>query len=392
VVYLGRTEGMDPNKSRYARDTSARTLADIIPKADIFLGLSAGGVLTQEMVKTMARDPIILAMANPMPGNHAGGRARGAARRGHRHRAAPTIRTRSTTSSAFPFIFRGALDSGATTINEAMKLAAVRAIAELTHQEIPRSSPGLRRGRPALRPRLPDPEAVRSAPDRGRRAGGRQAAMDSGVATRPIADMPAYRQRLSQFVYQSGSSMQPLFAAAKRAPKRVVYAEGETSGCCAPRRSSVDEGLARPLLLGRPEVIAQRVSEFGLRLALGKDCDSVNLLDRRSMAKRPTTTSSSSAATACRARGRVEMRSRATLLGGDAGCARARPTRCCAAPSAATRALASCSQRDRPAPGNANTGCDADADAPRAPAVHPGHPRQPRSDCRAGGRDHAAGG
>jgi malate dehydrogenase (oxaloacetate-decarboxylating)(NADP+) len=315
VVYLGRTEGMDPNKSRYARDTSARTLAEVIPRADVFLGLSAGGVLSPEMVKAMARDPVILAMANPtpeiMPEEALAARPDaviGTGRSDYPNQVNNVL--------CFPFIFRGALDAGATTINEAMKLAAVRAIADLTHQEIPEvvaqayGAVGLRFGRDYLIPKPFDPRLIEVvAPAVA------QAAMDSGVATRPIADMPAYRQRLSQFVYQSSSSMQPLFAAAKRSPKRVVYAEGEDERVLRAAQVVVDEGLARPLLLGRPEVIAQRLSEFGLRLAIGKDCETVDLLDPNvygdaaddyfQLRRREGVS---------RAVARVEMRSRATLL------------------------------------------------------------------------------
>jgi len=315
VVYQGRTEGMDPNKARYARDTRARTLAELMPDADVFLGLSAGGVLTPAMVKTMARDPIILAMANPVPEIMP--------------EEAMAVRPDSIIGTGrsdypnqvnnvlcFPFIFRGALDVGATTINEAMKLAAVRAIAELTHQEIPEvvaqayGAVGLRFGRDYLIPKPFDPRLIEVvAPAVA------QAAMDSGVATRPITDMPAYRQKLSQFVYQSSSSMQPLFAAAKRAPKRVVYAEGEDERVLRAAQVVVDEGLARPLLLGRPEVIAQRINEYGLRLAPGADCDVVNLLDPAvygdaaddyfQLMRRNGVS---------RAVARVEMRSRCTLL------------------------------------------------------------------------------
>jgi malate dehydrogenase (oxaloacetate-decarboxylating)(NADP+) len=315
VVYLGRTEGMDPNKSRYARDTSARTLAQLIPGTDIFLGLSAGGVLSAEMVKAMARDPIILAMANPTPEitPEEALAVRPDAVIGTGRSDYPN---QVNNVLCFPFIFRGALDAGATTINEAMKLAAVHAIAELTHQEIPEivaqayGVVGLRFGRDYLIPKPFDPRLIEAvAPAVA------QAAMDSGVATRPIADMPAYRQRLSQFVYQSGSSMQPLFAAAKRSPKRVVYAEGEDERVLRAAQVVVDEGLARPLLLGRADVIAQRLSEFGLRLQIGKDCDIVNLLDPAVYGdaaddyfelKRREGVS--------RAVARVEMRSRATLL------------------------------------------------------------------------------
>jgi malate dehydrogenase (oxaloacetate-decarboxylating)(NADP+) len=315
VVYLGRTEGMDPNKSRYARDTSARTLGEVMEGADIFLGLSAGGVLKPSMVKAMARDPIILAMANPtpeiLPEDAMAVRPDaiiGTGRSDYPNQVNNVL--------CFPFIFRGALDTGATTINEAMKLAAVRAIAELAHAEIPEvvaqayGANGLRFGRDYLIPKPFDPRLIEVvAPAVA------QAAMDSGVATRPIDDMPAYRQRLSQFVYQSGSSMQPMFAAAKRAPKRVVYAEGEDERVLRAAQVVVDEGLARPLLLGRTDTIMHRIAEFGLRLEPGKDCDIVNLLDssvygdaaddyfqlkRRDGISRTTA--------------RVEMRSRCTLL------------------------------------------------------------------------------
>ena len=315
VVYLGRTDNMDPNKARYARDTSARTLAEALPGADIFLGLSAGGVLKPEMVKTMARDPIILAMANPTPEimPEAALAVRADAVIGTGRSDYPN---QVNNVLCFPFIFRGALDTGATTINEAMKLAAVRAIADLAHAEIPEvvarayGASGLRFGRDYLIPKPFDPRLIEVvAPAVA------QAAMDSGVATRPITDMPAYRQRLSQFVYQSGSSMQPLFAAAKRAPRRVVYAEGEDERVLRAAQVVVDEGLARPQLLGRAEVITQRIAEFGLRLVPGTDCDLVNLLD-------PAVYGPAADAYfqlrrrdgVSRAVARAEMRSRSTLL------------------------------------------------------------------------------
>ena len=247
--------------------------------ADVFLGLSSAGVLSAAMVKTMARDPIILAMANPdpeiRPEDAIGARTDaiiGTGRSDYPNQVNNVL--------CFPFIFRGALDTGATTINEAMKLAAVRAIAKLTHAEIPEvvaqayGAAGLRFGREYLIPKPFDPRLIEVvAPAVA------QAAMDSGVATRPIGDMQAYRQRLSQFVYQSSSSMQPLFAAAKRSPKRVVYAEGEDERVLRAAQVIVDEGLARPMLLGRAEVIKQRIAEYGLRFSLGTDCDCINVLD-----------------------------------------------------------------------------------------------------------------
>jgi malate dehydrogenase (oxaloacetate-decarboxylating)(NADP+) len=283
MVYTGRVEQMDPNKARYAQDTSARTLAEIMEGADIFLGLSAGGVLKPEMVKTMARDPIILAMANPTPeiSPEEALAVRPDAILGTGRSDYPN---QVNNVLCFPFIFRGALDVGATTINEEMKLAAVRAIAELAHAEIPEvvaqayGAVGLRFGAQYLIPKPFDPRLIEMvAPAVA------QAAMDSGVATRPITDMAAYRLRLSQFVYQTGSAMQPVFAAAKRAPKRVVYAEGEDERVLRAAQVVVDEGIARPLLVGRPEVITARIAQYGLRLTLGSagegDCECINLLD-----------------------------------------------------------------------------------------------------------------
>jgi len=279
VVYMGRGDAMDPNKARYARDTSARSLADVIPGADVFLGLSAGGVLKPEMVKTMAPSPIILAMANPtpeiLPEDALAVRPDaiiGTGRSDYPNQVNNVL--------CFPFIFRGALDCGATTINEAMKLAAVRAIAELAHAEIPEvvaqayGAQGLRFGAQYLIPKPFDPRLIEAvAPAVA------QAAADSGVAQRPIADLEAYRQRLSQFVYQSGNAMQPVFAAAKQGARKVIYAEGEDERVLRAAQVVVDERLARPLLLGRPEVIAQRITSFGLRLTPGTDCEIVDLLD-----------------------------------------------------------------------------------------------------------------
>jgi malate dehydrogenase (oxaloacetate-decarboxylating)(NADP+) len=316
VVYVGRREQMDPNKARYAQDTSARKLADIIDGADIFLGLSAGGVLKPAMVQGMARNPIILAMANPMPEilPEEALAVRPDAILGTGRSDYPN---QVNNVLCFPFIFRGALDCGATTINEAMKLAAVRAIAELAHAEIPEvvaqayGAVGLHFGAQYLIPKPFDPRLIEVvAPAVA------QAAMDSGVATRPIADMAAYRQRLGQFVYQTGSAMQPVFAAAKRAPRRVVYAEGEDERVLRAAQVVVDEGVARPLLLGRPEVIAERIAQYGLRLTPGSDCECIDPLDPavygtaaeayHDLAKRRGVSL---------ALARAEMRSRGTLLG-----------------------------------------------------------------------------
>jgi malate dehydrogenase (oxaloacetate-decarboxylating)(NADP+) len=279
VVYVGRTEGMDDNKARYAVETNARTLAQVMPGADIFLGLSAGGVLKPEMVKGMARDPLIFAMANPipeiMPEEALAVRPDAVIGTGR-----SDYPNQINNVLCFPFIFRGALDCGATAINEEMKLAAVRAIAALAHAEIPEvvaqayGAAGLRFGADYLIPKPFDPRLIEVvAPAVA------QAALDSGVAQRPITDTEAYRQRLGRFVYQSGSAMQPVFAAAKVSPRTVIYAEGEDERVLRAAQVVVDEGIARPLLLGRPEVMARRIAEFGLRLQPGENCGFINPQD-----------------------------------------------------------------------------------------------------------------
>ena len=279
VVSTRRGGKLDADKARYAQDTDATSLADVIAGCDVFLGLSTGGILTQAMVKTMADRPIILAMANPEPEI--------------RPELAKEVRpdclvgtgrsdypNQVNNSLCFPFMFRGALDCGATTINEEMKLAATRALAELARAE-PSDIVALAYGEATppfgpdyLIPRAFDPRLITSmAPAVAK------AAMDSGVATRPIADFDKYREQLSRFVYESGATMAPVFAAAKRAPKRVVYAEGEDERVLRAAQAAVDEGLARPVLVGRTDVIASRIQKLGLRLTLGGDCDGVNILD-----------------------------------------------------------------------------------------------------------------
>ena len=277
VIYSGRDKPMEENKARYARDTPARTLADAIVGADIFLGLSGPGVLTQDMVKAMAPSPLILALANPEPEILP--------------ELAKAVRPDAIIATGrsdypnqvnnvlcFPFIFRGALDVGATTINEAMKLACMRAIAELAHAEqsdiVAQAYAGedLAFGPDYLIPKPFDPRLMVIVPPAVAKA-----AMDSGVATRPIADFDAYRERLSQFIYHSSLIMKPVFAGAKRAPKRVAFAEGEEERVLRAVQVIVDEGLARPVLIGRPEVIAARIARFGLRLAAEKDFDLVNI-------------------------------------------------------------------------------------------------------------------
>ena len=276
VVYKGRKTLMDPDKERFAKDVSARTLAEIIEGADVFLGLSAGGVLKQDMVKRMAPRPLILALANPEP------EIRPDLVREVRPDAIMATGRSDYCNQVnnvlcFPFIFRGALDVGATSITVEMELAAVRAIAELAQAEasdivaIAYGGEDLKFGPEYLIPRPFDPRLIaRIAPAVA------QAAMDSGVATRPIADIDAYRDSLAQFVYHSGLIMKPLFAGAKESPKRIVYAEGEDERVLRAVQVVVDEGLAVPILIGRPSVIERRLEQFGLRMRSGKDYSLIN--------------------------------------------------------------------------------------------------------------------
>jgi malate dehydrogenase (oxaloacetate-decarboxylating)(NADP+) len=285
VVYAGRKEGMDDNKARYAQDTAARTLGDLLPGADVFLGLSAAGVLKPEWVAQMARDPLIFAMANPVPEimPEEALRVRPDAIIGTGRSDYPN---QINNVLCFPFIFRGALDAGATTINEAMKVAAVRALAALAHAEIPETvaraygAERLTFGRDYLIPKPFDPRLIGAvAPAVA------AAAMESGVATRPVADMRAYRASLDRFVYHSGSAMQPVFASAQAAPKRVVYAEGEDERVLRAVQAVVDEGLARPILVGRAAAIEQRIRECGLRLVAGRDMVIVDPADEPRLAE-----------------------------------------------------------------------------------------------------------
>jgi len=280
VVYSGRTELMDEDKIGFSQDTSARTLGDVMQGADIFLGLSAGGVLKPEMVKGMASKPLILALANPTPEispeevKAVRDDAIMATGRTDYHNQVNNV-------LCFPYIFRGALDAGASTITDEMEIAAVHAIAELAQAEqsdvvaAAYSGEQLAFGPEYLIPKPFDPRLMmKIAPAVA------QAAADSGVALRPIADMDAYRERLQSFVYASGTTMRPIFAAAKRASKkRVAYAEGEDERVLRAVQIVVDEGLAKPTLIGRPAVIAQRIERFGLRLREGVDYQVVNVED-----------------------------------------------------------------------------------------------------------------
>jgi malate dehydrogenase (oxaloacetate-decarboxylating)(NADP+) len=278
VLHADRTD-LDPDKLRYARQTPARDLAGIVAGADIFLGLSAGGILTPDMVASMAPRPIILALANPTPEI-----TPELARLARPDCIIATGRSdypnQVNNALCFPYIFRGALDVGATTINEAMKLACVRAIASLARMEASDIAANAYGGAPAafgpeyLIPQPFDPRLlVELAPAVA------QAAMDSGIATRPIADMDAYRETLWQFVFRTGLMMKPVFTAAKRDRKRVCYAEGEEETVLRAVQTVVDEGLAWPVLIGRPAVIERRIQRIGLRIRAGRDFELVNIDD-----------------------------------------------------------------------------------------------------------------
>jgi malate dehydrogenase (oxaloacetate-decarboxylating)(NADP+) len=277
LLYEGRPGGYDESKARYAqKNTSARTLADAVNGADVFLGCSAPGVLTQEMVKTMAARPIILALANPEPEI--------------RPELAKAVRPDCIMATGrsdypnqvnnvlcFPYIFRGALDCGATKITEEMKLACVRQIADLAKADISEEVANAYAGKELvfgpdyLIPTPFDSRLIlRIAPAVAK------AAADSGVATRPITDFDAYRQTLTRFVYQTGMIMQPVFSAAKVAAKRVIFAEGEDDRVLRTAQQAIEDGFAQPILIGRPGVIETRIAKAGLRLKLGRDLECVN--------------------------------------------------------------------------------------------------------------------
>jgi len=279
VVHEGRTELMDARKARYARVTDARTLEQVIDGADIFLGLSAPRVLKPEMVARMAERPIILALANPIP-EIMPDEARAVRPDAVIATGRSDYPNQVNNVLCFPFIFRGALDVGATTINEAMKIACVRALADLAMQE--GSEVAMRAygdqetsfGPDYLIPRPFDPRLiVELAPAVAR------AAMDSGVATRPIGDFAEYRRSLEQFVYRSGLLMRPVFEQARQTPKRVAFAEGEEERVLRAVQVAVDEGLARPILIGRRDVVAMRLSRLGLRLKLDEQVELVDPQD-----------------------------------------------------------------------------------------------------------------
>ena len=278
VIYQGRDEKMDESKKRFAiPDNGQRKLADAMVGADIFMGLSGPKLVTQEMVKSMAAHPLILAMANPEPEilPHLVKEVRPDAIIGTGRSDYPN---QVNNVLCFPFIFRGALDVGATTINEEMKLACVRALADLAmaeQNEVVASAYGgdqdLSFGPEYVIPKPFDPRLiVKIAPAVA------QAAMDSGVATRPIADMDAYIEQLAQFVYKTNLFMKPVFTQAKKDKKRVVMAEGEDERVLHATQEIASQGLAFPILIGRPSVIEKRIEKLGLKLQAGVDFELVN--------------------------------------------------------------------------------------------------------------------
>jgi len=276
VIHEGRAGKLDASKSRYVRKTEARTLADVLHGADVFLGCSAPGVVTQDMVRSMAPQPILLALANPEP----------EIRPELALEARPDCIIATGRSDypnqvnnvlCFPYIFRGALDSGASSITEQMKLACMKEIAELTKAEISdevaAAYPGqeIKFGPEYIIPKPFDSRLIlRIAPAVA------EAAVASGVAARPIADMADYRQSLSRFVTRTGMFMRPVFDAAKVAPKRIVYADGEDERILRTVQEVLDEGLAQPILIGRPAVVVMRCERAGLRIKAGKDFELVD--------------------------------------------------------------------------------------------------------------------
>ena len=276
VVWKGRNEQMDPWKERYARDTQARTLGEVIGGADVFLGLSAAGVLKPEMVARMAARPLIFALANPnpeiTPEDVASVRDDAIMATGR-----SDYPNQVNNVLCFPYIFRGALDVGATTVNDEMKIACVRALAALARKEpseVVARAFGEQAGGfgPAqIIPKPFDPRLiVELAPAVAK------AAMDSGVATRPITDFDAYRQQLSQFVFKSGLVMRPVFAQARSDPKRVIFSAGEDDRVLRAAQIILDEGIAKPILIGRPEIVRRRAERLGLRFQPGVDVELVD--------------------------------------------------------------------------------------------------------------------
>ena len=276
VVYKGREKGMDEWKSKFAQDTDKRSLGDVIEGADVFLGLSAGGVLKPEMVKRMRKKPLILALANPIP-EILPEKARGAAPDAIICTGRSDYPNQVNNVLCFPYIFRGALDVGATAINYEMKMAAVEAIATLAHEAssdvAAKAYEGAVRtfGPDYLIPSPFDPRLIlRIAPAVAR------SAMETGVATRPIEDFKTYEERLIRFVFRSGTIMKPVFETAKSDPRRVIYAEGEDERILRAAQVALEDGIAVPILIGRPDVVESRIERYGLSIRAGKDFELIN--------------------------------------------------------------------------------------------------------------------
>jgi malate dehydrogenase (oxaloacetate-decarboxylating)(NADP+) len=319
VVYAGRVELMDPDKARFAQPTEARNLSDIIAGADIFLGLSAGGVLKQDMVMQMAPRPLILALANPtpeiLPEEVKAVRSDAVIATGR-----SDFPNQVNNVLCFPYIFRGALDCGATTITRQMEIASVHAIAELAQAEqsdIVATTYGITNlsfGPEYIIPMPFDPRLMTKIASAVAKA-----AEEGGVAARPITDMQAYAERLQQFVYRSGTFMKPIFAIAKKAPaerKRIVYAEGEEEKVLRAVQVVVDETLAKPILVGRPAILEQRIQKFGLRLRPGVDFEVINPeFDERFRDYWETYLSMTARKGISQQYAKLEMRRRHTLIG-----------------------------------------------------------------------------
>lgn len=276
VVYKGRQTRMDPYKTVYAQETTARTLDEALDQADVFLGLSVGNILKPESLMKMARDPLVLALANPTPEIDPQ-----LAKKTRSDAIVATGRSdfpnQVNNVLCFPFIFRGALDVGATCINDEMKVACVRAIADLAKAELSDivasayETEEIRFGPDYIIPTPFDPRLIiQIAPAVAK------AAMDSGVATRPLADIEAYKESLNQYVYRSSLAMKPIFAKAKNDPKRIVYADGEEERILRVAQIALDEGIAKPIIIGRKRVVEVRIDRLGLRMRMGIDFELVD--------------------------------------------------------------------------------------------------------------------
>lgn len=276
VVYKGRAGGMDGEKKSFAQDTRQRSLQDAIRGADVFLGLSGPNVLDKAMVKTMADAPLIMALANPVP-EIMPEEARAAKPDAVICTGRSDYPNQVNNALCFPYIFRGALDVGATTINEEMKLACVKALSVLTMAEASAEIAAIYGDAPLkFGPEylIPKPFDLRLILELSPAVA--KAAMDSGVATRPIKDFIAYRQQLEKHVFKSGQLMQPIYSRAAAAPKRIAFAEGEETRVLHAAQTLVDDGTAKPLLIGREAVILSRIKKVGLRLKKGRDFELVN--------------------------------------------------------------------------------------------------------------------